>query len=351
MKIIYRSLIRELLQNIGISIAFLNAVLIIEKLFKLSITFTFVGIDLINLLFLILLMQPQLLVFTTPMALLLGVLLTYGRIQADNEMIIIMVSGMPYKNTFKPALYIGLIAFLFATLMSFYFAPMGVSLVRERILNVLAERAPLGLEEGVFNQGFKNITIFVKEKPEKLHLKEVIIFDERKRDTKIIIAKEGIIKREKENINLSLLDGRAYFNRGDSLNEVIFKEYIFKLTPNIDTIAKKNSELSFFELIWKIKTEKEKVIDYKLELYKRLALPLLCIVSVFLAPSLCLIVGKSGRVGGVTVGLGIFAFYYTLMIYGANLARAGKVSAEVGSLMPFTVMAFLAFFMYNRIRK
>lgn len=80
---------------------------------------------------------------------------------------------------------------------------------------------------------------------------------------------------------MSLLNGKAYFNKGLTLNEVSFKEYIFRLSPNIDPIAKKVSELSLFELVSKIQTEEVKAIDYKLELYKRFALPLLCIVSVF----------------------------------------------------------------------
>lgn len=351
MKVIYKALTRELVQNIGLSIAFLNAVLIIEKLFKLTKIFASVGIDLLNLVVIIILLQPQLLDFTIPMALLLSVLLTYGRTQADNEMTIFMVSGMPYKKAFKPAMYIGLIAFFVALVMSFYLAPAGVTLVREKVLSCLAERAPLGLEEGVFNQGFKDVTIFVKEKPDTLRLKEVVIFDERKNDTKIVIAKEGVIKKEKDNINLSLLDGKLYFNKGSSLNEVSFKEYIFKLSPNIEQIAKKISELSTAELVSKIKTDRDKVVDYKLELYKRFALPVLCIISIFLAPSLCLLVGRSGRIGGITVGLAIFAVYYIFMIYGANLAKTGKVSPEVGSLIPVLFMGLLAFVMYNRIKR
>ncbi|GAQ94204.1 lipopolysaccharide export system permease protein [Thermodesulfovibrio aggregans] len=351
MKVIYKALTRELIQNIVLSIVFLNTVLIIEKLFKISKMFASVGIDLPNLFILLILLQPQLLIFTIPMALLLGVLLTYGRTQADNEMTILMASGMPYKKTFRPAIYIGIIAFFLTTVMSFYLAPLGVSLVREKIFSILAQRAPLGLEEGVFNQGFKDVTIFVKEKTDKFHLKEVVIFDERKNDTKTVIAKEGLIKKEKDNIILNLIDGKAYFNKGLSLNEINFKEYIFKLSPNIDPIAKKISELSLFDLISKIYNEASNKIDYKLELYKRVALPLLCVISVFLAPSLCVIVGKSGRIGGITVGLAIFAVYYIFMIYGANMAKAGKVSAETGSLMPVLVMSILAFVIYFRIKR
>ncbi|MCX7988194.1 MAG: LptF/LptG family permease [Thermodesulfovibrio sp.] len=345
-----KALIRELIQNLILSIAFLNTILVIEKLLKLSKIFASVGIDLLNLFLLIVMLQPQLLIFTIPMSLLLSVLLTYGRVIADNEMLTLMVSGMPYKRTFKPVLYIGLIAFILTTFMSFYIAPKGVSLVREKILSLLAERAPLGLEEGIFNQGFKGVTIFIKEKPDIKHLKEVIIFDERKEDKIIVIAKEGIIKKEKENIVLSLIDGKAYFNRGINLNEIKFKEYIFKLSPNIEPIAKKISEYSILELFDKFQTDITRRTDYKIEFYKRIILPVLCIISVFLTPSLCLLIGKSGRLGGITIGLSVFTLYYIFMIYGANLAKAGKISPELGAFSPMFIFGLMAFVFYKKIR-
>ncbi|MEJ5227056.1 LptF/LptG family permease [Thermodesulfovibrio sp.] len=348
MLLIYRAILRELMQNLIISLAFLNALFVIEKLMKLSKVFSSVGIDIFNLILLVLLLQPQLLIFTIPMSLLLATLLTYGRAQTDNEMIILMVSGLPYKSTFKPAIYVGLAAFLLSMVMSFYLAPTGIGVVREKVLTILAERAPMGIEEGVFNQGFKGITIFVKEKPDSLRLKEIVIFDERSEDTKIIIAREGKINKEKDNISLSLIDGKAFFSRGATLNEVNFKEYIFRLSPNIEPIAKKNSELSLSELISKI--SKEGKIDYKLELYKRFSLPFLCLISVYLAPALCMLIGRSGRLGGITAGLIVFAVYYVLMIYGVNLAKSGRISAEMGSFAPVIIVGILTFALYKRIR-
>lgn len=345
-----KALTNELLQNLLLSLAFLNTILIIEKLLKLSRIFASVGIDLLNLFLLIVMLQPQLLIFTIPMSLLLSVLLTYGRIIADNEMLTLMVSGMPYKRTFRIVIYFGLIAFILTLFMSFYIAPKGVSLVREKIISLLAERAPLGLEEGVFNQGFKGVTIFVREKPDMMHLKEVIIFDERKEDKIIIIAKEGLIKKEKDNIILSLIDGKAYFNRGINFNEIVFKEYIFKLSPNIEPVAKKISEYSFSELLYKFQSDVARKIDYKLEFYRRIILPVLCIISAFLTPSLCLLIGKSGRLGGITIGLGVFTLYYILMIYGTNLAKAGKISPEIGSFSPVFIFGIIAIIFYSRIK-
>ncbi|GAB6182949.1 LptF/LptG family permease [Thermodesulfovibrio hydrogeniphilus] len=347
MQVIHKSFAKEIVQNILLSVAFLNALLIIEKLLKLSKIFSSVGIDLFNLATIIILLQPQLLVFTIPMSLLLSILLAYGRAQADNEIVILMASGMPYKKVFKPVINVGVIVFLIAALMSIYFGPEGVRIVREKVLTILSDRAPLSIEEGVFNKGFKGITIFVKEKPDSLHMKEVIIFDERREDSKIIFANEGKIKKEKDTISLSLIDGRAYFHKGVSFNEIKFKEYIFKLTPNIDPIAKKTAELSVIELISKISSERK--IDYKLELYKRISLPILCLISIFLSPSLCKLIGKSGRLGGVTLGLGVFAIYYILMIYGANLAKAGIISAEIGSFLPVGILGILSAILWNNI--
>lgn len=350
MNLFQKALTYELIQNLFISIAFLNTILIIEKLLKISKLFASVGIDLINLMILILLLQPQLLIFTIPMSLLLSGLLTFGRVIADNEMLTVMVSGMPYKRVFKPVIYIGIVAFLMTLMMSFYVAPKGVNLVRERILQLLAERAPLGLEEGVFNQGFKGITIFVKEKPDIFHLREIVIFDERQQDRAIILAKEGIIKRERDNIILGLLSGRAYFSRGSNLNTIDFKEYTFKITPNIEPVAKKISEYSINELMSKFGKDTGRKLDYKLELYRRIILPTLCPIVIFLLPSLCILIGKSGRLGGVTIGLGVFTLYYILMIYGTNLAKAGKISAELGAFSPVFSFMLITFFLYRKVR-
>lgn len=347
---ILRSITKEILTNFILSIFFLNAILIIEKLLKISKIFASVGLDLQNLILLILLLQPQILVFTVPMALLLSILITYGRLQSDNEIIILMTAGMSYRRTFEPALVIGIICLFITLFMSFYLAPLGISNVRERIIAILAERAPLGIEEGVFNQGFRGITIFVREKPDKTYLRDIVIFDERKEDTKIVLAKEGRITMEKDNINLSLNDGRAYFSKGNTMNEINFREYTFKISPNIEPIAKKIGENSVNELFNLIKTDHSRKIEYKIELYRRFLLPALCLVGALFSPFLCKIVGRTGRIGGITLGILVFAIYYLLSIYGINLAKAGRVSAELGSIMPFLIVGSLSLLSFIRLK-
>ena len=89
MKILYRSILKELLLTFFVSLASLNFILMMEKLLRLSRFLSGVGTSAADMIKMILLLQPQLFLLTIPMALLLSILLTYGRLNMDNEMVIL----------------------------------------------------------------------------------------------------------------------------------------------------------------------------------------------------------------------------------------------------------------------
>jgi len=65
-------------------------------------------------------------------------------------------------------------------------------MLREKITNILVTRAPLAIEEGIFNTSFKDMVILVKEKPAPNLLSGIFIVDERKKaESKIIVAREA----------------------------------------------------------------------------------------------------------------------------------------------------------------
>jgi lipopolysaccharide export system permease protein len=88
MKIIHRSIFKELVLTFLLSLSSLNFIIMMEKLIKLSRILSGVGTSLIDMVRIILFLQPQLFLLTIPMALLLSTLLVYGRLNMDNELII-----------------------------------------------------------------------------------------------------------------------------------------------------------------------------------------------------------------------------------------------------------------------
>ncbi|HXW69141.1 MAG TPA: LptF/LptG family permease, partial [Dissulfurispiraceae bacterium] len=266
MLLIHRSILKELLSSFFLSILFLNFTLMMEKLLRLSRLLAGVGASVSDIAKIVLYLQPQILILTIPMAMLLSVLLAYGRMGTDNEITILKTSGMPFRAIAVPVVYLGLVCFVAGIGISFYFSPKGSTFLRKGLTEILTRRAPMTIEEGIFNTAFKDIMILVREKPSPTSLSGIFIVDERKKDEqKIIVAKDGEIVPENDTLSFSLSNGQIYITDKTMLTEIQFGKYHFKLTPSIDPEDRKNSEMTPVELLNGARLIPEKKIPYLLE--------------------------------------------------------------------------------------
>lgn len=352
MYILHRFILKELLLSFLLSVVFLNFTLMMEKLLRLSRLLSSVGASPLDIAQVILFLQPQLFILTIPMAMLLSVLLTYFRLTADNELVIMRNIGMPFRLIARPVMYLGIACFAVSLSMSFYLGPAGSVMLREKVSNILITRAPLAIEEGIFNTSFKDMVMLVKEKPAPDILSGIFIVDERKKDeSKIIVAKEGHILSETDALSFALTGGHVYITGKNSFTEIKFGSYYFRLTPALEPGNRKSSELTPLELIAATKSTPDKKIPYLLELYRRVSMPGVCLIIICLGPSLALIAGKTGRLGGLTIGLLVFAAYYSVMLYGENLARSGALPHFVGAWLSFILLGTFSIFAFERVNK
>ncbi len=351
MKIIYRSILKELALTFILSLASLNFILMMEKLLRLSRFLSGVGTSIIDMVKIVMYIQPQLFLLTIPMSLLLSTLLVYGRMNVDNELVILRISGMKFQGISVPVAMLGLACFLLNIAVSFSIGPQSSIRLRDEITNIIKVRTPLAIEEGRFNTSFKDILIYVKEKPSDNTVREIFIYDSRnKNEPKVLVAKEGTISmQEGFNINFFLKDGYINIVKGDSTTELLFKKYNMILRLESDSPSRKNSELTPSELIQKInKTDKHHASFLYLELHRRFSLPLLCIILILFGPPLAMMAGKSGRLGGLTLGLAVFTVYYMLLVYGENLVRSGKIPHYIGAWGSTVILGAVALLIFRR---
>lgn len=357
MKIIHRSIFNELAITFILSLAFLNFVLMMEKLLRLSRFLSGIGASMADMAKIILYMQPQLLLLTIPMAFLLSTLLIYGRLNLDSELIILKASGMDFKNISLPVALLGILCFLLNIATSFYIGPKSNMKLRQEITNIIKTRTPLSIEEGRFNTSFKDIVIMVKEKPSHDTMRGIFIYDGKdKNKPRVLMAREGKISlTEGFHINLSLKNGYIHIAKGDNTTEMFFERYDILLNLESAPPSRKNTELTPFELIQIMRKEDLPKTDGEplraslyLELHRRLSLPFLCILLIFLGPPLALMAGKSGKLGGLAIGLLVFTIYYMLLIYGENLVKAGKISHPIGAWAPTVILGLFALWMFRR---
>lgn len=351
MKIIHKSIVKELAVTFLISIAFLNFILMMEKVLKLSRFLSGIGVSIIDMAKLIIYLQPQLFLLTIPMALLLSTLFVYGRLNFDSELIIFRGSGMDFKEISKPVVILGAFCFVLNIAVGFYIGPKSSVKLRDEITNIIAIRTPLAIESGTFNIAFKDIVIMIKEKPSADTISGIFIYDGRnKNEPSVLMAREGkIYMSEGLNTSLYLKDGYIHIARGNSTTELFFEKYNLILRLESDAPSRKKAELTPFELLHDIKeAEKPRVASLQLELHRRFSLPLLCVILIFFGPPLALMAGKSGKLGGLALGLTVFTVYYVLLIYGENLVRAGKIPHYVGAWTPSVILGIFALWIFKK---
>ncbi len=346
--LIDRYIIKELIQSFLISIVGLNLLLMMEKVLKLSRVMAGIGASFTDISGVILLLQPQLLVLTIPMAFLLSILLTFGRLGFDNELIVLRTSGLSFKRISRPVAYLSVILFIASIITSTYLMPWALKRLRTDVNTMLREKAPLSIEPGIFFTAFKNIVLLINNKDSPGKFEGVFIYDGRDRSAEsVIVAREGEISIGEKGIGLELKDGTIHNAGKKESTEIHFSSYNFNILISSDLIGRKKGEMTPFELYSAAKKEKGNPAGYYIELYRRFSYPALIFSIALLAPALSLLAGKTGRTGGFVVGMSIFALYYIAMVYVENLVKTNRANHLI-CWLPFAVLTTISFILYRR---
>jgi len=353
MKIIHKTILRELGGTFFLTLIFLNSILMMEKLLRLSRVLSGVGARLADIAIIILYIQPQLLMLTIPMALLLSTLLVYGRMNQDSEIIILRAAGMNFLKISLPVFLLGLFCFLVNLAVSFYVGPKSSTRLRDTVTEIITARSVLSLEEGTFYSLFKDMVIIVKDKKSADTLEDIFIYDNRKKEEpKVLMAKQGkFFAQEGMSIGLQLMNGYINITRENSVTELFFERYNMVLSLDAsESSGPRKMEYSPSELLNKSReTDSPKVkAGLYLELHRRFSLPALCLFLAFLGPPLSLIAGKSGKLGGLALGLFVFTIYYVLLMYGENLVVAGKLPHYIGAWLATFLLGIFAWLMFRK---
>jgi len=350
-KIIYRSVLKELIVMFLLIIVFLNSILMMEKILKLTRYLSGLGTSVCDMAKLILYLQPSLLALTIPMAILLAPIVVYGRMTMDNEIIILRASGMSFRQISYPVMVIALFGFLFSIAFSFYIGPRSSVKLRDEVAKMITVKAALAVEAGTFNTSLKDLVILVRGKNADI-LEDIFIYDNRtKEEPKVLMAREGRLSMQDDfTLSLSLTDGYINIIKDTNIIELFFDRYQFTMTLSPYAPTLKKYELMPAELMRKIretKEDKERISLY-LELHRRLALPVICLVLILLAPPLSLMSGKSGKLLGLLTGLTVFAGYYVLQIYFEGLALESRVPHYVGAWTTTLLLGIIGLVLYRR---
>jgi lipopolysaccharide export system permease protein len=337
----------EIIHIFVIGLMTFTIILLMDKIFKLIDLIVGRGADPFQILKLFAFISPSFLVFTIPMSVLLGTLLTFGRLSGDNEITAFKASGISLYQLFIPVFIFSVMAYLLATILVFYGLPWGNRGFKETIYTLARSKADMEIKERVFNDSFNNLVVYVDKVPlEENKLEGILIYDDREQDKlNTIFAKEGYIinNPNSDEITLRLLDGdiHRFEPKKNVFQRVHFETYDLnlELTRVFQAIGRKfkDKEMSAEEISEKIRELEQKgeeATPYKLELHKRYAFPFASIVFALIAVPLGIQPSRSGRSSGFIFGIFIILFYYISLSFADIFALRHTIPPYVAAWIP-----------------
>lgn len=311
------------------------------------------GVDLITIAKLIgqicISMVPALL----PMSLLFAVLLTYGRLSGDSEVVAMKASGLSMWSLTAPALILGVLVAVLSAQTAFEIAPWGnrqFEVLYTRLGNMKAAAA---IKPGTFSEGFFDMVIYANEvDSEQGTLKNVFIYDDKQGDLPLtIIAKAGRIVPDPEmpghRILLRLQDGDIH-RKGATHTKIKFDTYDLKLVEPIKEEEREKSPPSMTlndlsDLLKKTDLNDEDRRTYTTEYHKRWAIAVLCIVFALLGVGLGTTTNRrQQRAGGMILCIILIIGYWVLYIAAEGVARGGSAPPALAIWLPNAIFGAFA---------
>jgi lipopolysaccharide export system permease protein len=363
-KTTYFYILKETLPIFFIGLLTFTVILLMDKILKLIELIVTRGVSFSKVLMLLLFISPSFLVFTIPMAFLLGTLLSFGRLSGDSEITAFKASGVSLYQLFLPISILSIIAYLFTSFLVFYGLPWGNRGFMATIYLIAQSKADIEIKERVFNDVFDGLVVYVDKVPiQGKRIEGVLIYDERdKEKVNTIFAKEGFLNSDpkSQEVVLRLLSGdiHRFEPKTKVYQKIKFDTYDLKLELGKTFAAMgkklKEHEMSIDEIKEKIEKMKKKGEDttgQEVELHKRYAIPFACIVFGLIGVPLGIQPRRSARSYGFILGILILMTYYMSLTASEILAMRKTIPVFLAGWTPNLLFSGLGVYLLVKTAK
>lgn len=313
-----------------------------------------------------------------PMAVLVATLMAFGRLSADNEITALKAGGVSLYRMIAPVMMVSVVLTAGLILFNDVVLPEANYRARGLMADVHRARPTLTFKEGIFMEEFPGYSILIDRiNPRSNEVSRITIYEmPASGPPRVLTAERGELNvaPDGSRITITLFNGELhridpetpgrYFKeifgrqrviirgsprgvvrsgqsaRGDrEMTIEMMRARIDQLNREIEASRSRLAQLAQDggadaesrvsrehqerQLI-KIKTQQ--INGYLVEIYKKYAIPVACMVFVLVGAPLGLIIRRSGLAISVGVSLGFFLLYWACLIGGEELANRSLVS-------------------------
>jgi lipopolysaccharide export system permease protein len=325
---------------------------------------------------------PSIIALSSPFASLVGTLMTVGRMTSDNEILVMLSSGLSYRTVFAPAIVVGILISLLSFFANDVLLPAGTVQFNRLYRRIVVSTPALELEANSVKR-FKE-TVIVTGDVTGNAIDNVLILDRTSDgERRVIMARNAELKDSgKEGLSLDLDDAFVQSSKETSRMDYDYasSDNLRYWVPQEDMIQGGNSitprEMSSIDVFMAIRQKKadlnirlderrnklsgqalelesslrkgpnneawnrrsgylsnflreiqtlksvaqdRSILIYTLEFYKKFSIPFGALSFVFLSVSLGLLAKKSGQTVGFILGLLMSVLYWAMLLGGQTM--------------------------------
>jgi lipopolysaccharide export system permease protein len=285
-----------------------------------------------------------------PIALLIGMMLAFGRLYQDHEMEALNAAGTGPFEFYKGIARFVVPLTLIVALLVLWIVPQ-IETLNNDIKNEVKQRPEAaGIPVGEFMQagkGKRRFTLFVEAlDEEQVVMQRFFMHTLINNEESIVLAEGAILFIDKTNGErvLQISSGSRYSR---DLNTDEFK--VFQFSEHGVRVPPLNVSSSLdLDTTPTLQLLREKSLEAKAELHWRFAVILATPVMAFLAFPLSFSTPRQGRFGKLALGILLFAVYFNLLITGVSMLEKGKTPVWLGLWWVHLIFIVLGLWMLKR---
>jgi lipopolysaccharide export system permease protein len=323
------------------------------------------GVQPSQVLKLILCLFPNILLFASPAACLMAVLIAFLRLSGDNEITALKASGVSLYQLLPSVLVLAFIGCLIAAFIALIGVPWGNRSFKDQLFKIVENGVDVNIKQGIFTEIFKGVVFYVNSIDTKDGImKDVFVVDRRDPSmANTIVAQEGrIIKLpESRMITVHFSDGTIFMVGKELESARTLKFNTYDLNVSLDDLLtsfalreKAPKEMFTTELITEMKGSQKSDSEYNalvIELLERFSIPVAVFFIGLAGAPLGAQIRSSARSFGIFASLVIFLAYYTFFLGMKSLSETEVISPYVGMWIPDIFLILCSIYLIRRVAR
>jgi len=301
---------------------------------------------------------PGFVVYTVPLATLLAMLVAFGRLSGDSELVAMYAGGVSFQRLVVPLVVVGLVLSAATAGLNDIVVP-AANRRAEDIIRTASQRAGAAAQEGVLLKDVSDGQTVRIVYADRLDIatgemtNPTIVWFSHGAPAMVTVARVARWQGK----DWELLHGASYLLQPQKPASSTFEQTVahFPTSPReISEMSLTPEQMTYQELRERIRQEAERhrpVAELQLTLYQKFSIPFACLVFALIAPPL----GARSHRGSSAIGMGIailigFA-YYVVSHYMAVVTQSGQLSPLWAAWLPNIAGAAVGLGLIFAVRK